>query len=136
MSTRNRSWEVKAASAERWHVYHLQESIVWKSGNLRLLEPSRLLQAYNWTAYFTSLNEAVLHTIHTEAANIQADYVSINSMIMECMESNWMAQTEEQMGRNSFWNHFGYKWNALNRFQGFKKVIPCVVTLEFRASTG
>jgi hypothetical protein len=78
----------------------------------------------------------MLHTIHAEAANIQAGYVSINSMIMECMESNWMTQTEEQMGRNSFWNHFGYKCNALNSFQDFKKQILYVVTLEFRASTG
>jgi len=57
-------------------------------------------------------------------------------MMTECMESNWMTQTEEQMEKNSFWNHFGYKCNALNPFQGFKKEIPRVVTLEFRASTG
>jgi hypothetical protein len=31
---------------------------------------------------FTSLNEAVLHTIRAEAANIEASYVSINSIMM------------------------------------------------------
>jgi len=76
--------------------------IVWKSGSLSLLEPSGLLQAYNCFAYiFTSLNEAVLHTIHVEAANIQASYFSINSKLVGCMESNWMTQTEQQMEKNS-----------------------------------
>jgi len=51
---------------------------------------------------FTRLNEAVLHTIHTEAANIQASYFIINSKLMGCMESNWMTQTEQQMEKNSF----------------------------------
>jgi len=51
---------------------------------------------------FTSLNKAVLHTIHAEVANVQAGYVSINSMMMGCMESNWMTQTEQQMEKNSF----------------------------------
>jgi hypothetical protein len=37
---------------------------------------------------FTSLNKAVLHTVHAEAANITASYVSINSMMMGCLESN------------------------------------------------
>jgi len=47
-------------------------------------------------------------------------------------DSDWAA-----LEKNSFWNIFGYKWNDLNPFQGFKKEIPCsVVTLEFRASTG
>jgi hypothetical protein len=65
----------------------------------------------------------VLHTIHTEAANIQAGYVSINSMMMGCMESNWMTQAEQQMDKNSFRIIFGYKCNALNPFQGFNKEI-------------
>jgi len=51
---------------------------------------------------FTRLNEAVLHTICAEAANIKESYVSINSMMMGCMESNWMTQTEQQMEKNSF----------------------------------
>jgi hypothetical protein len=57
-------------------------------------------------------------------------------MMMGCMESNWMTQTEQQMDRNSFGNLFGYKCNALDLFQGLKKEIPSAVTLEFRASTG
>jgi hypothetical protein len=52
------------------------------------------------------------------------------------MESNWMTHTEQQMEKNSFGNLFGYKYNALNKLQCFKKEIPCVVTVEFRASTG
>jgi hypothetical protein len=36
---------------------------------------------------FTSSNQAVLHTIRAEAANIKASYVSIKSMMMGCMES-------------------------------------------------
>ena len=85
---------------------------------------------------FTSVNKAVLHTIRAEAANIKASYVSIHSMVMGCMESNWMILTEQQIEKNSFGNLFGYKYNALNLFQGLKKEIPCVVTVEFRASTG
>jgi hypothetical protein len=30
-----------------------------------------------------SLNEALLHTIHAEAANIKASYVSTNSIMMQ-----------------------------------------------------
>ena len=78
----------------------------------------------------------MLHTINAEAANIQAGYVSINCMMMGYMESNWMTQTEWQMEKYSFGNLFGYKCNDLNPFQDFKKEIPCVVTLEFRASAG
>jgi len=63
---------------------------------------------------FTSLNEAVQHTIHAEAANIKTSYVSINSMLMGCTESNLMTQTEQQMDKNSFGNIFGNKCNALN----------------------
>ena len=47
-----------------------------------------------------------------------------------------MTQTEQQIENNSFGNLFGNKSNVLNPFQGFKKEIPCVVTLEFRVSTG
>jgi len=78
----------------------------------------------------------VLHTFHAEAINIKASYVSINSMLMGCMESNWMTKIEQQMQKYSFGNLFGYKCNDLNSFQSFKKEIPCVITLEFRASTG
>ena len=53
---------------------------------------------------FIGLNKPVLHTICAEAANIRASYVSINSMMMSCMESNWMIQTEQQMEKNSFGN--------------------------------
>jgi hypothetical protein len=84
---------------------------------------------------FASLNKAVLHTVRAEAANITASYVSINSMMMGCMESNWMTETEQQMEKNSLENLFGYKYSALKTFQGFKKEIPCVVTVEFRASS-
>ena len=52
MSTRNIFWGVKVASAQGWHIYHLHVPIVWKSGNLNLLEPSVLLQACNSIAYF------------------------------------------------------------------------------------
>jgi len=44
----------------------------------------------------------MLHTIHAEAATIQAGYVSFNCMMMGCMESNWMTETEQQMEKNSF----------------------------------
>jgi hypothetical protein len=84
---------------------------------------------------FTNLNQVVRHTIHVKAANIKASYVSIKSMMMRCMESHWMTQTQQQIEKNSFGNIFGYKYNALNGFQSLKKEIRCVVTLEFRAST-
>jgi hypothetical protein len=85
---------------------------------------------------FTSSNKAVLHTVRVEGDNITASYVSINCMVMGCMESNWMTESEQQMEKNLFGNIFGYKYSALNTFQGFKKEIPCVVTVEFRASRG
>jgi len=44
MSTRNISWGVKAAGAYGWQPYHLHVSIVLKSGNLSLLEPSGPVQ--------------------------------------------------------------------------------------------
>jgi len=47
-----------------------------------------------------------------------------------------MTQTGLKLENNSFGNRFGYKCKALNQFQGIKKEIPCVVTLEYRASTG
>ena len=135
MSNGNISRGVKATSAQGWQVYQLHVPIVWKSGSLNLLEPSGLLQACNCIAYiFASLNEAVLHTIHAQAANIKASYVNINFMMMGCMKNTWMTQSEQQMEKNSFGNLFGYKCNALNPFQGFKKEIPCVLTLEFIAS--
>jgi len=65
--------------------------IVWKSGILSLLEASGLVQACKGLLYlFTSLNEAVLCTIYAEAAKIKESYDSTNSMMMGCMENNWM----------------------------------------------
>jgi hypothetical protein len=89
-----------------------------------------------WLYLFTSSNKAVLHTVRAKCDNIKANYISINSMIMGCMERNWMTQTEQQMEKITFGNLFGYKYNALNKFQGLKKEIPYVVTVEFRASIG
>jgi hypothetical protein len=57
-------------------------------------------------------------------------------MMMGCMESNWMTESEQLMEKIIFGNLFGYKYKVLNTFQGFKKEIPRVVTLEFRARTG
>ena len=50
MSTRNISWGVKAAGAEGWRPYRLHVPIVLKSGSLKLLEPSGLVQACNGIA--------------------------------------------------------------------------------------
>ena len=56
MSTRNISWRVKAVGAYGWQPYHLYVSTVLKSGSLKLLEPSRPVQAcapftcYDYTA--------------------------------------------------------------------------------------
>ena len=50
MSTRNISWEVKAAGAYGWQPYHLHVPIVLKSGSLSLLEPSGPVQACNGIA--------------------------------------------------------------------------------------
>jgi len=47
ISTRNISWEVKAAGAWGWQPYHLHVPIVLKSGSLNLLEPSGPVQACN-----------------------------------------------------------------------------------------
>jgi len=41
---------VKAAGAKGWHPYHIHVPIVLKSGSLRLLEPSRPVQACNGIA--------------------------------------------------------------------------------------
>jgi hypothetical protein len=78
----------------------------------------------------------VLHTVRAEGDNIKASYVSINCMVMGCMENNWMTQTEQQMEKNSFRYLFAHKYNALNIFQRLKKEIPCVFTVAFIASTG
>jgi hypothetical protein len=51
--------------------------------------------------HFTRSNKAVLHTVRAEGDNITASYVSINCMMIGCMESNWMTQTEQQMEKNS-----------------------------------
>ena len=50
MNTRNISWGVKAADALGWQHYHLHVSIVLKSGSLKLLEPSGVVQACNGLA--------------------------------------------------------------------------------------
>jgi hypothetical protein len=84
----------------------------------------------------TSSNKAVLHTVSVEGDNITASYVSINCMMMGCMESNWMIETKQQMEKNSFAYIFGYKYSALKIFLGFKKEISYVVNVEFISSTG
>ena len=43
--TRNISWRIKAAGSWGWQLYHLHVSIALKSGSLKLLEPSGLVQA-------------------------------------------------------------------------------------------
>ena len=50
ISTRNISCGVKAAGAKGWQIYHFYVSIVLKSGNLNLLEPSGPAQACNGIA--------------------------------------------------------------------------------------
>jgi hypothetical protein len=50
MSTRNISWEVKAAGAWGWETYHLYMPTVLKSGSLNLLEPLGSVQACNGIA--------------------------------------------------------------------------------------
>jgi len=50
MSTRNISWEVKAAGTQGWQPYHLHVPIVLKSGSLAFLEPSGPVQACNGIA--------------------------------------------------------------------------------------
>ena len=45
MSTRNNSWGIKAAGGYGWQPCHIRMPIVWKSGNLSLLEPSGIFQA-------------------------------------------------------------------------------------------
>jgi hypothetical protein len=85
---------------------------------------------------FASSNKAVLHSVRAEGDNIKASYVSINCMMMGCTESNWMNQSEQLMEKNSFGNLFGYKYNDLDPFQGLKKEIPCLVTVEIRTSSG
>jgi hypothetical protein len=77
--------------------------IIWKSGILKLLEASGIVQGCNGIALtFTRSKKAVLHTVRVEGDNITASYVSINCMMMGCMESNWMTETEQQMEKNSF----------------------------------
>ena len=50
MSTRNISWEVKAAGALCWLPYYLHVPSVLKSGSINLLEPSGPVQACNGIA--------------------------------------------------------------------------------------
>jgi hypothetical protein len=72
---------------------------------------------------FTRSNKAVLHTVRSEGDNITASYVSINCMLIGCMESNWMTEGERLMEKNSFGSLFVYNYNTLKIFQGFKKEI-------------
>ena len=51
MSTRNISWGVKAAGVWGWQPYHFHVLIVLKSGSIKLLEPSGLVQACNWIVF-------------------------------------------------------------------------------------
>jgi len=51
-STGNIFWGVKAADAQGWQRYHIHVLIVLKSGSLKLLEPSRPVQACNGDLYF------------------------------------------------------------------------------------
>ena len=62
MSTRNISWEVRAAGAYGWQPYHLHVVIVLKSGSLKLLEPTGPVQACNGIVLLNIL----LHNIHTQ----------------------------------------------------------------------
>jgi hypothetical protein len=50
MSTRNNSWGVTVTGAYGWHPYHLHVPTVFKSGSLKLLEPSGPVQACNGIA--------------------------------------------------------------------------------------
>jgi hypothetical protein len=71
--------------------------IVWKSGSLNLLKTSGLVQACN--GIVLPFYQAVLHTIHAEVSNVGVSFV-----MMGCIESNWMTQTEQQFEKNSFGN--------------------------------
>jgi hypothetical protein len=55
MSTRNISWNVKAASVYGWQPYHLHVSIVLKSESINLLEQSRPIQVCNGIAFTSSI---------------------------------------------------------------------------------
>ena len=61
MSTRIISWGVKAAGVYGWQTYQIHVPIVLKSGSLKLLEPSGLVQACNGT------DLTLIFTINTEA---------------------------------------------------------------------
>jgi hypothetical protein len=64
MSTRNISWEVKAAGAYGWQTYHLHVPTVMKSGNLNLLEASGPVQACNGIAFIHYTIKTVVKWIH------------------------------------------------------------------------
>jgi hypothetical protein len=59
MSTSNISWGVKAAGPWGWQPYQICVPIVFKSGNLNLLEPSGPVQACNGI----DLDFTYLHTL-------------------------------------------------------------------------
>ena len=70
MSTRNISWEVKAAGVYGWKPYQLHVPIVLKSGSFKLLETSGSVKACNVTALpFTwySMSARWLKLILTDA---------------------------------------------------------------------
>ena len=66
MSTRNISWEVKAAGAYGWQPYYLHVPIVLKSGRLNLLKPSGPVQACNEIAL------PLPYTSHNSLCNVQS----------------------------------------------------------------
>jgi hypothetical protein len=67
MSTRNVSWDVKAAGAQDWQPYHLHVPNVLKSGSLNLSEPLEPALACSAIAvtFFTELDHdlSVTHPV-------------------------------------------------------------------------
>jgi len=64
MSTRNISWEIKAAGAYGWQIYHLHVPIVLKSGSLNLLEALRPVQVCKWIALPSTLRWKIKFHTH------------------------------------------------------------------------
>ena len=60
MSTRNISWEVKAAGTYGWQPYHFHVPIVLKFGSLKFLEYSGPVQVCNGFAFLVILNVSLL----------------------------------------------------------------------------
>ena len=57
MNTRNISWGVKAAGALRWQTYYPNVPIVLKSGSLKLLKPSGVVQAFIYIYIYIYLHK-------------------------------------------------------------------------------